>query len=43
MTSTTIATRRVVKARRAMMNARNPEFKNYWRQVAETLAKYIDD
>lgn len=43
MTSTTIATQRIVKARRAMMNAQNPEFKDYWRNVAETLAKYIND
>ena len=42
MTVTTIAAQRVIKARRAMMNARNPEFKDYWRNVAETLAKYIE-
>lgn len=42
MTSTTIATQRIVKARRAMMNAQNPEFKDYWRKVVEALTKAVD-
>jgi hypothetical protein len=39
----TITHQRVARARTAMHNAKNPVFKNYWRQVADTLAKYIDD
>ena len=40
---TTITHQRVSRAHRAMRNAKNPKFKNYWRQVADTLAKYIND
>lgn len=39
----TITEMRVTKAKKAEAAARNPEFKNYWRKVAETLAKHIDD
>jgi len=39
----TITVQRVTKAKKAMTAAQNPEFKNYWHKVAETLSKYIDD
>ena len=42
MTNTT-AVQRITKAKKAMKAAQNPEFKNYWRQVADTLAKYINN
>lgn len=41
--TTTINVRRVAKAKRAMEAAKNQEFKEYWRKVADTLAKHIDD
>lgn len=39
----TMAVQRVGNAKKAMKAAQNPEFKNYWRKVADTLSKYIDD
>jgi hypothetical protein len=38
-----MAVQRVAKAKKAMKAAQNPEFKNYWRKVADTLSKHIDD
>jgi hypothetical protein len=42
MTST-VTELRISKAKRAQTAAKNPAFKNYWRKVADTLSKYIDD
>ena len=39
----TINVQRVGKAKKAMKAAQNPHFKEYWRKVADTLSKYIDD
>lgn len=39
----TITEHRIINAKKAQMASKNPEFKNYWRQVADTLAKYIKD
>ena len=39
----TINIQRVGKAKKAMKAAQNPDFKEYWRKVAATLAKHIDN
>jgi hypothetical protein len=39
----TITEQRIINANKAHAAAQNPEFKNYWRQVADTLAKYINN
>jgi hypothetical protein len=39
MTSTTIVTRRIAKAQRAMNNAQNPKFKEYWQRVIDQLSE----
>ena len=39
----TITEQRIINANKAQMAAQNPKFKNYWREVADTLAKYIKD
>lgn len=39
MTSTTLTSRRIAKARRAMDAAQNPKFKEYWRRVATQLSE----
>lgn len=39
MTNNALTLRRIVKARRAMMNAQNPKFKEYWARVVEELQK----
>ena len=38
MTST-ITDRRISNAKKAMAAAKSPEFKEFWRKVAETLSK----
>lgn len=38
MTNTIVTYRRITKARRAMMNADNPQFKEYWRRVVDQLS-----
>ena len=37
------AVQRITKAKKAMKAAQNSDFKEYWRKVADTLAKHIDD
>ena len=39
----TITEQRIINANMARAKAKNPKFKNYWREVADTLAKYIKD
>lgn len=39
MTNNALTLRRIVKARRAMMNARNTKFQAFWANVAEALQK----
>lgn len=39
MTNDALTLRRIVKARRAMMNACNPKFQAYWAQVVRALQK----
>lgn len=38
----TIHTRRVAKAKKAMDAAKNPDFKDYWRRVAQALERSIE-
>jgi hypothetical protein len=39
----TITEQRIINAKKAHAAAQNPDFKEYWRKVADTLAKHIDD
>lgn len=43
MTSTTITIQRVTRARRAMMSANNPQFKEYWKKVIDQLLEGLGD
>lgn len=43
MTSTTTAIQRIVKARRAMMAAQNPQFKDYWKRTVDHLQKQVSN
>jgi hypothetical protein len=43
MMFSTIAIRRITKARRAMMNAQNPQFKEYWKKVIDQLSEGLGD
>jgi hypothetical protein len=40
---TNITLKRITRARRAMMAAQNPQFRNYWKGVADQLIKGLDD
>jgi hypothetical protein len=43
MTSTTIVLHRVTRARRAMLAANNPQFKEYWKKVIDQLLEGLGD